>query len=125
MTSISGILPFVIATLLYIYFNDPDDICYGLVHLVQNVLLYAFLTLGLLLAAIAIYKKRQVPDVKFEPVSFTIIFFSMTTLCYHFTFCGHTNGDKFLTAENRDIDFFNEKKVLTLRKNGNFTIEFI
>ena len=36
-------------------------------------------------------------------------------------FSGHTNGDKWIEAESKNLSDWQESKWLTLRKNGNFT----
>jgi hypothetical protein len=117
-------LPFVLVTLVYNYFNDPDDMCQGLADMVRNVLLYTFLLLTLTLAVFAISEKQQFANLKFEPFSMTVTILTLIFLLFSFFYRGHTNGEIYLTAENKTARPINEKQVLTLRKNGNFTITF-
>jgi hypothetical protein len=117
-------LPFVLVTLVYHYFNDPDNICQGLADMVRNALLYVFLLVTLTLAAFANFKKRQHTNLKFEPISMTLTILTLILLGYSFFDRGHTTGETYLTAENRTVNLGSERQVLTLRKNGNFTITF-
>ena len=111
-------------TLVYHYFNDPDNICQGLADMVRNALLYAFLLVALTLAAFANFKKQQHTTLKFEPISMTVTILTLILLGYNFFDHGHTTGEKYLTAENKTVNLGSERQVLTLRKNGNFTITF-
>ena len=49
---------------------------------------------------------------------------TLTYLGFSFFNRGHTTGEKYLTAENKTARAINERQILTLKKNGNFTITF-
>ena len=114
-------IPFVVVTYGYYKIANPDEICNGPLSAIIILVIYAFLLLTGILAAIAIFRKRQSDKPTPEPIAFSISLVTLLFIIYNLTFRGHTNGDKWIYAENKNLNDRLQSQDLTLRKNGNFT----
>lgn len=114
-------IPFVVIAFGYYKIENPDAICNGPISAVIMLVFWGFLLLTGILAAIATFKKKQFDKPTPEPITLTISLITLLFIIYSMAFRGHTNGDKWIEAENKNLNDWQESKWLTLRKNGNFT----
>jgi hypothetical protein len=116
-------IPFVFVAFGYYKTYNPDEGCLG--GLFDQLLIVIFISVLLLtgiLAIVATSWKRQSEKSKFEPITLSISLITFLFLIYDMIFRGHSNGDKWIYAENKNLNNIPFTQNLTLRKNGNFTV---
>jgi len=118
-------IPFIIVTIGYCKFNNPDEKCQGLANLMLNGFFILLLLTTLILALRGIFRKRKLNKTKFEPITFSITTVTFIILILYPLLAGHTRGVKWISAENKDYTQLISRQNLTLRKNGNFTVNLI
>ena len=109
----------------YYYFNDPDNKCSGIADLITNLFFYILLLVTVIFAIIGTTKNRLTNNFKVEPITFSITILSVLSLVYNTAFRGHTTGDKWLYAESQNSNTIKGHQNITLRKNKNFTVNFV
>ena len=114
-------IPFVVVIFWYYKIENPDVVCNGPISAIIMLIFWVFLLLTGILAAIATLRKRQLDKPSPEPISLLISLVTLLFLIYSITLRGHRNGDKWIYAECKNLNDWQESKDLTLRKNGNFT----
>ena len=114
-------IPFVVVAFGYYQFYNPDEKCLGLIDVIIILVFYGFLLLTGILALVGTLRKKQSDKQTPEPITFSISLVTFLFLIYNFTFRGHTHGDKWIYAENKNLDEQFPSQDLSLRKNGNFT----
>jgi hypothetical protein len=116
-------IPFVIVVFGYYNIFNPDEVCIG-GPIDQIIILIAFSLLIVtgILALVATLRKKHSDKPTPEPISLSISLITLLFLIYDLTFRGHTKGDEWIYAENKDIKQISFSQNLTLRKNGNFTV---
>lgn len=72
-----------------------------------------------------IFRKRKLNKTKFEPVTLSITTVTFIILIFYPLLAGHTRGVKWISAENKDKTQLISRQTLTLRKNGNFTVDLV
>ena len=112
-------------TLGYCKFNDPDEKCKGLANSMFNGFFILLLLTSLILALRGVFRKRKLKKTKFEPITFSITSVTFIILIFYPLLAGHTRGVKWISAENKDKSQLTSKQNLTLRKNGNFTVDLV
>jgi hypothetical protein len=83
------------------------------------------LLITIVIALIGIFHKQRIQKTKFEPITLLITVLTLITLIFFPLLTGHTKGEKWIEAVNKDSTHLISKQNLTLRKNGNFTIDLI
>lgn len=117
-------IPFVFVTFLYYKTYDPDQRCIGgFIDTMILLVFYGFLLLTGLLAGIATLRKRQSENLNVEPITCFISFSTLLFLGYSLTLRGHTKGADWIHAESNDSNNQFSTRTLTLRENGNFTVD--
>jgi hypothetical protein len=114
-------IPFVLVTFVFYKLSNPDAVCNGPLTAIIMVVVYGSLLLIGIFAAVAAFRKKQFDKPTPEPITLTISLITLLFIIYDMTFRGHTNGDIWIEAENKNLSDWQESKWLTLRKNGNFT----
>lgn len=119
-------IPFIIVTFGYCKLNNPDEKCQGLANLMLDGFFIILFLISLILALRGIFHKRKLNKTKFEPI-FTLSITTVTfiILIFYQFLGGHTRGVKWISAENKDTTQLISKQNLTLRKNGNFTVDLV
>jgi hypothetical protein len=102
--------------------HNPDVDCDGLVNTITNTSFYILLITTIAIALIAIFRKRQSNKFRADPISLLLVVSSLFTLIFYAKMQGHTNGEKWIAAENRNINHALSTQELLLRKNGHYTI---
>jgi high-affinity K+ transport system ATPase subunit B len=118
-------IPFIIVTIWYCRFNDPDEKCEGLANLMIKGFFIFLLLVTIIIALIGIFHRQRLQKTKFEPISLSITILTFLILIFCTFSSGHTKGQKWIEAENKEAVKQVSKQNLTLRKNGNFTIDLI
>lgn len=80
---------------------------------------------SLILALRGIFRKRKLNKTKFEPITLSITTVAFIILIFYPLLGGHTRGIKWISAKNKDTTQLTSRQNLTLRKNGNFTVDLI
>ena len=109
----------------YCKFNNPDEKCQGLANLMFDGFFIILFLISLILALRGIFRKRKLNKTKFEPITLSITTVTFIILIFYPLLVGHTRGDKWISAENKDTTQLISRQNLTLRKNGNFTVDLI
>jgi hypothetical protein len=112
-------------TIGYCKFNNPDEKCQGLANLMFDGFFILLLLTTVILALRGIFRKRKLNKTKFEPITFSITTVTFIILIFYPLLAGHTRGVKWISAENKDNTQLTSRQNLTLRKNGNFTVDLI
>lgn len=115
-------VPLIALTFSYCKLHNPDEQCEGLANLIINLFFYLFVLIALILALAGTFRKTQLLKTKFEPIILTIVIFTLLTAITFFSFKGHTNGEKWIYGENKKSSGSLSSQNLTLKSNGNFTI---
>ena len=116
-------MPFVFIAYGYYKTFNPDEKCIGgVIDVLILLVFYGLLFLFGMLALVGIFWKRQGEKLFFEPISFTLALATVFLLGYHLTFRGHTIGDEWIVAQNRDTPGSLSTQTIALRRNGNFTV---
>src|SRR5258708_19109533 len=90
------IIPLIILTSVYCKFHNPDEECQGLANLMIDGLFYILLFTTMVLAAIGVFRKRQLEKTKFEPITFSISILALLIMVIDSLLLGHTNGEKWI-----------------------------
>jgi energy-coupling factor transporter transmembrane protein EcfT len=114
-------LPFVLVVSFYYRYSNPDIKCFGLFDVVLKIVGYSLLFLTATIAFIGTVWKRKAGESTFDPASFAVLLFAVLAFIFHGFLNGHTRGDKWIYAESKASAIVGSQD-LTLRKNGNFTI---
>jgi hypothetical protein len=112
-------------TLAYCKFNNPDEKCQGLVDLMINGFFIILFIITIILALIGIFRRQQLQKTQFEPITISITILTFIILIFNVFSNRHNSGEKWIEAVNRDSTNVISKQILTLRKNGNFTVDLI
>jgi hypothetical protein len=118
-------VPLIILTFGYCKLHNPDEQCEGLANVMIDLFFYIFLLVTIILALVGTFRKTRLLKTKFEPITFSITILTLLILVIFSFLTGHTNGEKWIYAENKNSIHSLSKQDLTLRKNGNFTINLI
>jgi hypothetical protein len=114
-------IPFVVIAFGYYKFDNPDKKCNVPIYAIIILFFFGSLLLTGILAGVATFQKRRFDKQTPEPITFSISLVTVLFIIYNLTFRGHTNGDKWIYAENKRLNNIFPSQDLTLRKNGNFT----
>jgi hypothetical protein len=113
--------PFVVVVFCYYKFDNPDEKCNVPIYAIIVPGFFILLVLTGILAGVATFRTGKSDKQTTEPISFSISLISVLFVIYNLTCRGHTNGDKWIYAENKKSKSIFPAQDLTLRKNGNFT----
>ncbi|RNI31747.1 hypothetical protein EFY79_21085 [Hanamia caeni] len=83
------------------------------------------LVITIVTALIGIFHRQRIQKTKSELITLLITVLTFITLIFYPLLTGHTKGEKWIEAVNKDSTHSISKENLTLRKNGNFTIDLI
>ena len=115
-------VPLIILTFCYCKLYNPDEQCGGLANVMIDLFFYIFLLVTIIFALIGAFRKTQLLKTKFEPITLSILILTLLILVTCSFLTGHTNGEKWIYAANKKSIHTLSKQSLTLRKNGNFTV---
>ena len=90
-----------------------------------DLFFYISLLVTIILSLVGTFRKTQLLKTKFEPITFSITILTLFILVIFAFLPGHTNGEKWIYAENENSTHLVSKQNFTLRKNGNFTVDLI
>jgi hypothetical protein len=119
------VIPLITLTFGYCKSHDPDEQCSGLADMMINILFYISFLVTIILSLVGTFRKTQLLKTKFEPITFSVTTLTLLILVIFSLLPGHTKGEKWIFAESKNSIHSVSKQNLTLRKNGNFTIDLI
>jgi hypothetical protein len=119
------VVPLIVLTFGYCKLHNPDERCEGLANIMIDLFFYISLLVTIILSLVGTFRKTQLLKTKFEPITFLIIILTLLILVIFAFLPGHTKGEKWIYAENKNSTHTVSKQNLTLRKNGNFTVDLI
>jgi len=77
-----------------------------------------------ILALLAVFVKRKGKTPRAEPITSVIVGTSFLIWIFAANLPGHTNGKLWIEAKRKGDKFAFDRTTLTLKKNGNFTLDF-
>jgi glucan phosphoethanolaminetransferase (alkaline phosphatase superfamily) len=83
-------IPFIIVTIGYCRFNDPDEKCEGLANLMIKGFFIFLLLVTIIIALIGIFHRQRLQKTKFEPISLSIAILTFLILIFCTFSSGHT-----------------------------------
>lgn len=116
------VVPLIILTFGYCKLHNPDEQCEGLANIMIDLFFYISLLVTIILSLVGTFRKTQLLKTKFEPITFSITILTLLILAIFSFLPGHTSGERWIYAVNKDSLHSLSKQDLTLRKNGNFTV---
>lgn len=114
-------VPLIVFATVRLVFHNPDIQCFGMLDIFLTIAFYLLLFLFVALAFIGSVWKRKAGQTSFEPFSLGMLVISSLVLAWVAFYPGHSTGTKYLYAEGGNDHHFT-KKALTLRTNGNYTL---